>query len=203
MTFDIQGTIANRIIKTYKLTHLSTGDVLRRNIEEKTPLGLQAESFIKEGRLVPDSQMIQCIMDELKVIPGSILLDGFPRTKVQAQQLWGVLKIDSVINLVVPDEVIIDRVKGRYVHMASGRVYNLDFNPPKKAGLDDVTGEPLEKRPDDDPEILLKRLLVYDKETKPVMAFYRDKGILSEFVGSTSDEIWANLKVFLAEKIRQ
>ena len=85
--------------------------------------------------------------------------------------------------------------------MPSGRVYNLDFNPPKVAMIDDVTGEPLSKRPDDDPEILLKRLTVYDNQTKPVLDFYRTKGILVEFNGNTSNEIWEKLKVYLAEKV--
>lgn len=94
-----------------------------------------------------------------------------------------------------------DRVKGRYVHMPSGRVYNTDFNPPKVPMKDDVTGEPLSKRPDDDPEILLKRLQVYDNETKPVLDFYKAKGILFEFKGNTSKEIWEKLKVYLADKM--
>lgn len=85
--------------------------------------------------------------------------------------------------------------------MPSGRVYNTDFNPPKVPMKDDVTGEPLSKRPDDDPETLLKRLNVYDNETKPVLGFYKSKGILTEFKGNTSNEIWEKLKVFLAEKI--
>lgn len=85
--------------------------------------------------------------------------------------------------------------------MASGRVYNLDFNPPKVPMTDDVTGEPLTKRPDDNPEILLKRLSVYDSQTKPVLDFYKSKGILVEFKGNTSNEIWEKLKVYLAEKI--
>lgn len=145
--------------------------------------------------------MIKCILEELKTLKGSILLDGFPRTKVQAEKLWEVQKIDSVINLIVPYEIIIDRVKHRYVHMPSGRVYNLDFNPPKVPMKDDETGEPLSKRPDDDPDILLKRLNVYDNETKPVLEFYKSKEILTEFTGATSNKIWESLKVFLAEKM--
>lgn len=200
---------------------MSTGDILRTNIERKTALGLEAEKFIKQGALIPDESMIQCILEELKTVKGSILLDGFPRTKIQAEKLWEIQKIDSVINLIVPYEIIIgealikfslvknnlivsysvDRVKGRYVHMNSGRVYNLEFNPPKVPMKDDLTGEPLSKRPDDDPEILLKRLTVYDNKTKPVLDFYRSKGILVEFKGNTSKEIWEKLQVFLAEKI--
>jgi nucleoside-triphosphate--adenylate kinase len=145
--------------------------------------------------------MINCILEELKNVEGNILLDGFPRTSVQAEKLWEVVKIDVAMNLIVPYEIIIDRVKKRYVHLPSGRVYNLDFNPPKVPMTDDVTGEPLSKRPDDNPEILLKRLKVYDNETIPVLDFYKSKGILSEFKGETSNEIWDRVKPFLAEKM--
>lgn len=196
-----KGTISNRIIKSFKITHVSTGDLLRNNIDQKTPLGLEAEQFIKRGELIPDESMIQCILQELKTVTGSILLDGFPRTKVQAEKLWQVQKIDCALNLVVPYEIIVDRVKGRYVHMPSGRVYNLEYNPPKVPMTDDVTGEPLTKRPDDDPEILMKRLKVYDNETKPVLEFYKAQGVLTEFEGETSNQIWEKMKVFLAEKI--
>lgn len=189
------------MINHFKITHISTGDILRTNIENKTPLGLEAEGYIKKGALIPDESMIQCILEKLKTVTGSILLDGFPRTKIQAEKLWEIQKIDSVINLIVPYDVIADRVKGRYVHMGSGRVYNLDFNPPKVPMTDDETGEPLTKRPDDIPEILLKRLDVYDNETKPVLEFYKSKGILVEFKGNTSKEIWEKLKPYLAEKI--
>jgi len=162
---------------------------------------VEAEKYIKKGELIPDESMIQCIMEELKTVKASVLLDGFPRTKVQAEKLWEVQKIDSCINLIVPYEIIIDRVKGRYVHMPSGRVYNLDFNPPKVPMTDDVTGEPLSKRPDDNPETLMKRLSVYDNQTKPVLDFYKSKGILVEFMGNTSKEIWENLKPYLDEQM--
>lgn len=150
---------------------------------------------------MPDESMIRCIMEELKTVKGNILLDGFPRTSVQAQKLWQAQPIDFAVNLIVPYDIIVDRVKKRYVHLASGRVYNLDFNPPKVPMKDDVTGEPLSKRPDDNPEILQKRLNVYDNETKPVLAFYKEKGILHEFVGDTSNSIWEKLKPFLVEKL--
>ncbi|XP_070492780.1 GTP:AMP phosphotransferase AK3, mitochondrial [Chironomus tepperi] len=194
-----KGTISGRITKFFDTTHLSTGDVLRNNIEKLTPLGIEAETYIRKGSLVPDDSMVKCILEEIKDIKGSFLLDGFPRTKTQAEKLWEVQKIESVINLVVPYELIVERVKLRYVHMPSGRVYNLDYNPPKEPMKDDVTGEPLIKRQDDDPDILTKRLQVYDNETKPVLEFYKEKGILNEFQGNTSNEIWAKLKPWLEE----
>lgn len=98
------------MIKNFKITHISTGDLLRTNIEKKTPLGLEAEKYIKKGELIPDESMIQCIMEELKTVKASVLLDGFPRTKVQAEKLWEVQKIDSCINLIVPYEIIIGKL---------------------------------------------------------------------------------------------
>lgn len=196
-----KGTISSRILKNFEIVHLSTGDVLRTNIEKCTALGIEAENYIKKGKLVPDESMINVIVHEMKDIKGSFLLDGFPRTRVQAEKLDKVQSIDCVINLIVPYEIIIERVKLRYVHMPSGRVYNLDFNPPKVEGKDDITGEPLSKRPDDDPDILMKRLQVYDNETIPVLDFYKKKGILNCFKANTSNEIWKQLKPFLDDKI--
>jgi adenylate kinase family enzyme len=104
-----KGTISNRIIEKFKVHHISTGDVLRKAITAKTPLGLEAEGYIKRGVLIPDESMIQCILEELKTVKGNFLLDGFPRTKVQAEKLWDIQKIDSVINLIVPYEIIIGK----------------------------------------------------------------------------------------------
>lgn len=137
------------------------------------------------------------MLKETSKIQGSWLLDGFPRTYAQAQTLWELQKIDCVINLIVPYDIIIDRVKKRWVHMASGRVYNLDFNPPKVPFKDDVTGEPLVQRTDDDPELLKKRLQIYDEMTKPVINFYKVHNIIHDFQGSSSDEIWPKIKGFL------
>ena len=142
--FYYQGTISERIIKNFNFTHLACGDILRKNIEQKTVLGLEAQTYINKGQLAPDSLVIKCILDQIKDIPNSekvsLLLDGFPRTINQAKELDAKEKIDAVINLAVPFDVIIDRVKGRWVHLASGRVYNVDFNMPKVPFKDDVTG---------------------------------------------------------------
>lgn len=96
-------------MKQFDIIHLSTGDVLRNNIEKLTPLGIEAETYIRKGALVPDDSMIKCILHELKYVKGSFLLDGFPRTKTQAEKLWDVQKIDSVVNLVVPYELIVGK----------------------------------------------------------------------------------------------
>lgn len=115
---------------------------------------------------------------------------GFPRTVNQAENLQKVQSIDLAVNLCVPFDVIINRVKGRWVHLPSGRVYNNEFNAPKVPGKDDLTGENLIQREDDKPDVVRKRLEEYEKLTKPVIQFYKDMGVLEEFHGKTSDEIW-------------
>ncbi|KAJ8982339.1 hypothetical protein NQ317_009455 [Molorchus minor] len=152
-----KGTISARIIKNFNLKHISSGDKLRQHIQNNTPIGIEAQKYIQAGKLVPDEIMIQFISNELKNVQNSAwLLDGFPRTLAQAKALWEVEKLDLAINLDVPFQIIIDRVKGRWVHLASGRVYNEGFNSPKVRGKDDITGEPLIQRDDDKPEVVKK-----------------------------------------------
>lgn len=135
------GTISDRITKKFNLKHLSCGDVLRRHIQEQTVLGITANKFMQNGQLVPDDLVINCILEEVVQIgQESWLLDGFPRTIEQADKLGEAQTVDSVMNLVVPHDVIIDRVKNRWVHLPSGRVYNIGFNSPKVPFKDDETG---------------------------------------------------------------
>lgn len=197
-----KGTISSRIVKTFGLTHISSGDILRKNVKAKTELGQKVQTFIDSGKLVPDEIMTKCIFDELNRCTGKWLLDGYPRTVVQAEELHEKYKLDAVINLIVPFEIIIERVKGRWVHLASGRVYNTDFNPPKVPGKDDVTGEDLVQRPDDSPELVQQRLDLYQLLTKPVIGFYNEKQLLTNFRGNTSDEIWPQVKQFLETRLK-
>ncbi|XP_045481740.1 GTP:AMP phosphotransferase AK3, mitochondrial [Harmonia axyridis] len=193
-----KGTISSRIVKAFGLEHIASGDRLRINIKENTPLGNTAKSYIEKGLLVPDDVMVNFISKELQQLKKNTwLLDGFPRTVSQAEALWSVQKLDVVLNLVVPFNIIVDRVKGRWVHLPSGRVYNTDFNAPKVPGKDDITGEDLIQRKDDNPEIVLKRLEQYENLTRPVINFYKNKGILKEFEGKSSDEIWPKVKSVL------
>lgn len=193
-----KGTISSRIVKKYNIEHVSSGDKLRDHIQKQTELGKQVKSYLNEGKLVPDDIMIKFMAAELqKVANKTWLLDGFPRTVEQANALWKVQPVDVVLNLVVPFDVIIDRVKNRWVHLPSGRVYNIGFNTPKVEGKDDVTGEDLVQRPDDKPEAVRKRLEIYDTITRPVIEFYKHKGILNEFEGRTSDEIWPKIVAYL------
>ncbi|XP_013414367.1 GTP:AMP phosphotransferase AK3, mitochondrial-like [Lingula anatina] len=194
-----KGTIANRIVKDFGLKHLSSGDLLRAQMIAKTAAGMEAKKFIDQGALVPDGLMVELISSELKKMSDvSWLLDGFPRTLYQAEALQEREPVNAVVNLNVPFEIIIGRVKDRWVHLPSGRIYNTEFSPPKVPGKDDVTGEDLVQRDDDKPETVRARLESYEKITRPVLEFYKKKGILMEFTGKYSNEIWPHVHKHLA-----
>ncbi|XP_046357967.2 GTP:AMP phosphotransferase AK3, mitochondrial-like isoform X1 [Haliotis rufescens] len=196
-----KGTISQRIMKDFDMKHLSSGDVLRKQIFERTAAGIEAEKYIAQGQLVPDLTMVNLIFNELEKLENhSWLLDGFPRTVAQAKEVLDRGPIDAVINLNVPFEVIIDRIKGRWTHPASGRIYHTEFNPPTKEGIDDVTGEPLIQRDDDRPETVRKRLEGYQLSTQPVLHFFNDKKLLKEFTGKYSNELWPLVHDYLATK---
>lgn len=197
-----KGTISKRIVKTFNLIHISSGDLLRKNIEQKTELGKQVSKYTDSGNLVPDEIMTALILHELDDCHQSWLLDGYPRTVAQAEQLYNRHKLSVAMNLIVPFEVIINRVKGRWVHPGSGRVYNVGFNEPKVPGRDDVTGEPLVQRADDKPEVVQQRLDLYEKLTRPVIDYYKSKQLLTDFQGDTSDEIWPKVRQFLEKNVK-
>ncbi|KAG4075009.1 hypothetical protein HA402_014588 [Bradysia odoriphaga] len=197
-----KGTISDRIIKKFNIKHLSCGDILRRHIQQQTPLGVTANKYMQNGQLVPDKLVIDCILDEVSNIgQKSWLLDGFPRTIEQANKLAEFEKVDSVMNLVVPHDIIIDRVRNRWIHLPSGRVYNIGFNSPKVPFKDDETGEALIQREDDKPETVRKRLEIYENVTKPLVEYYKNGGRLVEFHGRTSDEIWPNVVKYLENRV--
>lgn len=194
-----KGTIAKRIITDFDMKYVVSGDILRSEVKQKTDIGKEVEKYIKQGKLVPDSIIQKMIIGEVqKLKKETWLLDGFPRSVVQAEALHHPDTAPAVvIDLQVPFEVIIDRISKRWIHEPSGRVYNLDFNKPKVPGKDDVTGEPLTQRVDDMPETVLARLKAYEAQTKPVSEFYKKKGILHEFHGRESNAIWPHVRKFL------
>ncbi|KAJ3033629.1 hypothetical protein HDV00_006004 [Rhizophlyctis rosea] len=200
-----KGTQTKRITANFGFTTVSTGDLLRKNINEGTPIGKEVESIISKGDLVSDDVVIRLVEQELERLEGKDwMLDGFPRTVEQAKQLDRILEkartpLDIVINLDVPEEVILQRIRERFIHAPSGRTYNLSYNPPKVAGLDDVTGEPLTKRPDDNVETFKTRLDKYHSETSPLREYYQTRGILKNLPGRTSDEIYP----FIDEELRE
>lgn len=198
-----KGTISDRIVKKFNVKYAATGDLLRQNVKMKTPLGIEANKYMQQGQLVPDDLIIKCILNRVNAIGNdSWLLDGFPRTIAQAEYLWNFQPVESVINLRVPHDVIIERVKHRWLHLPSGRVYNLHFNKPKVEGRDDITGEELVQRDDDKPETVKKRLEIYDACIEPMVEFYRKLGILAEFEGKTTDEIWPQIQSYLEKAMK-
>lgn len=199
-----KGTMSARIVEQFKLTHISSGDKLRLHMNNKTELGKAVSNYVLSGKFVPDDIMISMINEEIKAVgKQNWLLDGFPRTLTQAEKLQQIHPINLVLYLDVPFEVILNRVKNRWVHLPSGRVYNIGFNSPKVPGKDDVTGEPLSKRDDDKIEIVEKRLEEYSNATKPILTFYSNLGLLNTFQGNTTDEIWPNIKKVVAKFLLQ
>jgi adenylate kinase len=170
-----KGTQANFIREKYGIPQISTGDMLRAAVKAGTPLGLAAKKVMDAGQLVSDDIIIGLVQDRLKQpdCARGYLFDGFPRTIPQAEALKRAgVPIDDVLEIDVPDDEIIARMSGRRVHPASGRSYHMKFNPPRVAGKDDVTGEPLVQRDDDREETVRKRLEVYRAQTRPLVDYY-------------------------------
>jgi adenylate kinase len=172
-----KGTQAAVICKKFAIPQISTGDMLRAAVKAGTPLGQQAQKIMAAGGLVSDDIIIGLVKERLKETDcaNGYLLDGFPRTIPQAEAMKksGIL-IDHVLEIDVADEEIIRRMSGRRVHPGSGRTYHVQFNPPKVADIDDVTGEPLIQRDDDKEETVRKRLDVYRSQTLPLVAYYKN-----------------------------
>lgn len=170
-----KGTQASFLKDQYKIPQISTGDMLRSAVKNNTSLGGKAKEFMEKGELVPDSLIIALVKLRVKnndCING-FLLDGFPRTIPQAEALnVAGIKIDIVIEINVPDEKIIERLSGRRIHLESGRIYHIKYNPPKIEGIDDDTGDPLITRNDDVTETIIERLKNYHHQTEPLIEFY-------------------------------
>ncbi|KAF9175108.1 hypothetical protein BGX21_007737 [Mortierella sp. AD011] len=204
-----KGTQSARIQENFEVETISSGDLLRKNIMQGTEIGKIAAMEMQNGALVSDKVMVKLIDMELNKIGSeqSWLLDGFPRTMSQAVTLDNTLQavnqpLNLVIHLNVPEEVILQRIMDRWVHIPSGRVYNMTYNPPKQAGLDDVTGEPLERRLDDNPETFKIRLQKHHELTEPLLDYYRHRGILISLSGNTSDEIYPQIRELLQSRFR-
>lgn len=170
-----KGTQANFICQKYGIPQISTGDMLRAAVKAGTPLGVAAKKVMDAGGLVSDDIIIGLVKDRLQQADcqAGYLFDGFPRTIPQAEAMKTAnVALDFVLEIDVDDSEIIERMSGRRVHLASGRTYHVKFNPPKAAGVDDVTGEPLVQRDDDREETVRKRLEVYHSQTKPLIDYY-------------------------------
>ena len=170
-----KGTQAVRLCQHYHLAHISTGDMLRDHVTRQTPLGIQAKKIMDSGGLVEDDIVLNMIDQRLQQsdCQTGCLFDGFPRTIVQAEKLANSAGApDNVIDLDLDDEQIVERLCGRRMHPASGRIYHLKFSPPKTPNTDDITGEPLIQRDDDNEETARNRLAVFRQQTAPLVQYY-------------------------------
>lgn len=183
-----KGTQAKRVTQELNIPHISTGDILRENIKSETELGRRAKEFMNAGRLVPDALVLDMLFERVrrKDCKSGYLLDGFPRTIPQAESLDQFLesKVHLVaINLAVSDEIIVKRISGRLSCTVCGHVHNRFLSPPKLEGICDLCGGELIQRPDDRSEVVKERLLVYAKQTAPLIDYYERKGILHTIDG--------------------
>jgi adenylate kinase len=198
-----KGTIAALASVHWNIPHISTGELFRSHIKERTPLGIEVETLMGRGNLVPDNLTVEIVTRRLAEADAKngFILDGFPRTVAQAEAFRGIGALDAVINLNINEETIIDRLSGRRICKSTGRTYHIRYSPPKIEGIDDETGEPLIQRDDDQPDAIHNRLEVYCKQTFPLVEFYRIKNLLVNIDASPSpQEIFETLKQRLAER---
>jgi adenylate kinase len=186
-----KGTQAARLQEDFRLPYVATGDILRAAVKDGTELGLKAKGFMDAGELVPDELVIDLIVDRIGADDArdGFILDGFPRTRAQADALAKAFdelgrRITAVLLFDVPDEDLVRRISGRRVSVKTGRVYHVESDPPKHEGRCDVDGSRLVQRDDDKPEVVEKRLEVYHDETEPLVAYYDERGLLRRIDGT-------------------
>lgn len=204
-----KGTQAPKIKDELCLCHLATGDLLRNAVAKGTDIGKKAKSIMEKGELVPDQMVVDLIEGALEwpECERGVLLDGFPRTVAQAETLDKMFesknkKLDHVIEFQVDDDKLVDRISGRRVHPQSGRSYHVKFNPPKEEGKDDVTGEPLIHRADDNESVLRKRLDAYHNQTTPILDYYQKKNLLHSVNAMRGiDEVWTDIHGAIYDKM--
>jgi adenylate kinase len=190
-----KGTQAEKISDNFGIPHVSTGDIFRENLSKETELGLKAKEYMDRGELVPDEVVIGIVDDRLQAgdCNDGFILDGFPRTVVQADALKKILRetgrqIEHVLNIQVPDGVVIERLTARRTCADCGAVYHLQFNTPRNDNRCDSCGGELYQREDDREQTIRARLEEYNKKTKPLIDYYRSEGLLREIDGSVSEE---------------
>jgi len=185
-----KGTQAKMIADKYKVKHISTGDILRENVRNGTPLGKEAKKYMDAGKLVPDTLLIDIIKDRLAKpdVKNGWMLDGYPRTNPQAEAMEKIMptlgqKLNVVLNIDVPDNELVERLSGRRM-CKCGASYHLQFNPPKETGKCDVCHGELYHRDDDKAEAIMKRLETYHNQTQPLIDYYSKKGVIANIKGS-------------------
>ncbi|CEN21381.1 adenylate kinase [Paraclostridium sordellii] len=196
-----KGTQAAGIVEKYNIPHISTGDIFRKNIKEGTELGKKAKGFIDQGLLVPDELTVGLVTDRISQpdCKNGFMLDGFPRNVAQAQHLDKYLKevgisLDKVVNIEVDKDILVGRAVGRRICKSCGATYHVEFNPPKVDGVCDVCGGELYQRADDNEETVSKRIQVYLDETKPLVNYYSQEGIIANINGQQSiDKVFTDI----------
>jgi adenylate kinase len=188
-----KGTQAERLTDDFNVPYIATGNILRTAVQEETELGKQAKAYMDDGKLVPDDVITGVILEAIENADArdGFILDGFPRTIPQADALSEGMKahdreLTAAILIEVPDDEVLRRMSGRRVSVKTGRVYHVDFDPPKHAGRCDVDGSRLVQRDDDAPETVKNRLAVYHDQTVPLINYYEDQGLLRRFDGTRS-----------------
>ena len=204
-----KGTQAQYLKQKFNIPQISTGDMLRTAVGNKTDLGIKANNFMDNGELVPDQLIINLVKLRISEqdCENGFLLDGFPRTIPQAEAMSNEgININVVIEIKISDQTIIERLSGRRIHMSSGRIYHITNNPPKNAGIDDETGEQLVIRDDDIKETIMKRLETYHRETEPLVNFYsswKNKNISTKpiFISIDGSKKAIDINNIISEKI--
>ena len=202
-----KGTQAERIVAEFGLPHISTGEMLRAAVAQGTTMGLEAQKHMESGALVPDEVVIGVVRERLTEpdASGGFLLDGFPRTVVQAERLDAMLAeagraVSHVVLIDVPADELVQRIAGRRTCGGCGKLYNVTFDPPKVDGLCDVCGAGLVQRADDNEETVRNRLAVYDAQTAPLVGYYTERGVLHSAFGGGKlpDDVFAQVRQILA-----
>jgi len=185
-----KGTVAQKIADHYDIPHISTGDLFRGEIKAQSSLGKKVESILKSGELVPDDLTIDLVKNRLVKddARNGFIMDGFPRTTAQADKLLEITSIDYVINFIIPDESVIERLSGRRTCKNCGNMHHIQFMPPLKEGICDVCKGELLTRDDDRPEAISNRLQVYKNQTQPLIAYFQDKNLIKDIDAEPAPE---------------
>jgi adenylate kinase len=199
-----KGTQAQRLSHQYGIPQVSTGDLLRKAVADKTPLGLKVKSYLDQGKLGPDNLIVQLIKERVSKpdCKNGYLLDGFPRTMGQAKELEKMTDIDLVLNIVVDFEVLVERAVGRRTCPKCSAVYHVKFNPPMNEGICEKCGSQLIQRDDDKEDTVRNRLKVYQEQTEPLIDYYRRKGKLVDIEGSGGIDAVFGRMVSMIDKLK-
>ncbi|WP_297515241.1 adenylate kinase [Thermococcus sp.] len=198
-----KSTHSRRIVERYGLTYISSGDLIRREIERGTPIGKEMEAYLSRGELIPDTIVNTLIISKLRRQRENFILDGYPRTPEQVLALESYLydhgiRLDLALEIFIDLETSVERISGRRICPNCGAVYHVKYNPPKKPGICDVCGSELIQRRDDRREVVERRYRIYTKNMEPIIKFYRNKGIYVRVDGEGSvEEVWKRIQPLL------